>query len=170
MHLSTKGRYAVMAMLDLAKMQEEDMRPVTLMEISQNQQISLSYLEQLFANLRRAGLVKSMRGPGGGYLIARAAGEISVFDVVEAVREKVDVTSCGTKIMPRGKTKQGCRPDHSQCNAHHLWAALTEHIESFLKQISLADVLRNKFTSDIIVKIQEIEAPLTDAEEQRLSV
>lgn len=157
MHLSTKGRYAVMAMLDLAKMQAIEPRPVTLMEISQNQQISLSYLEQLFANLRRGGLVKSMRGPGGGYLMARDAGEISIFDVVEAVREKVDVTRCGASVLPRGKTKQGCRPDSSQCNAHNLWAALTDHIEGFLKQISLADALKNKFVSDVIVRIQEVE-------------
>lgn len=159
MHLSTKGRYAVMAMLDLAKMQADDTRPVTLMEISQNQQISLSYLEQLFANLRRGGLVKSMRGPGGGYLMARDAEDISIYEVVEAVREKVDVTRCGTAVVPRGKTKQGCRPDGAQCNAHNLWASLTDHIEGFLKQISLADALKNKFASDIVVRIQEVEKP-----------
>ena len=137
MQLSTRGRYAVMAMLDLANMQVNQgiSAPVTLHEISDNQEISLSYLEQLFAKLRKKGLVSSTRGPGGGYKLARDAKEIMIFDIVEAVNENIKVARCGDE----GGCMGGAR-----CNAHFLWKALGEQIAGYLKHVSLEDVLVKK--------------------------
>jgi len=129
MKLSTKGRYAVTAMMDLVLHQQNG--PVTLAEISRCQNISLSYLEQLFARLRRAGLVRGVRGPGGGYRLARQPMGISVAEVIEAVDENLDATRC------RGK--QNC--DNGQaCLTHNLWSELSEQIRGFLSGISLADL------------------------------
>ena len=114
MKLTTKGRYAVTAMLDLAIHQSR--RPVTLQDIATNQEISLSYLEQLFARLRRANLVKGTRGPGGGYRLAKEMDQISVAAIITAVDEKVDVTRCG------GKTD--CQ-DGERCLTHELWSSLS---------------------------------------------
>ncbi|MEE2803109.1 MAG: Rrf2 family transcriptional regulator [Pseudomonadota bacterium] len=131
MKLTTKGRYAVTAMLDLAIHQSR--RPVTLQDIATNQEISLSYLEQLFARLRRAGLVKGTRGPGGGYRLSKDMDKISVAAIITAVDEKVDVTRCG------GKTD--CQ-EGERCLTHELWTALSDKIYEFLDDISLGALVR----------------------------
>ena len=131
MKLSTKGRYAVMAMVELAMRGCED--PITLCDISERQEISLSYLEQLFAKLRRAGLVRSVRGPGGGYRLSRSADEVFVAEVVDAVSESLDTTRCGNK----GDCQNG-----EKCLTHHLWSDLSDQIHQFLSEISLGDLMR----------------------------
>ena len=130
MRLTTKGRYAVTSMLDLALHQEGG--PIPLAGISDRQDISLSYLEQLFSQLRRQGLVQSVRGPGGGYHLGRQAGEISVAEVIEAVNETTDATRChGKGDCQKGET----------CLTHHLWMDLSDQIRAFLGEISLADLV-----------------------------
>ncbi|MEE2524827.1 Rrf2 family transcriptional regulator [Hyphobacterium sp. HN65] len=135
MKLSTKGRYAVMAMADLARRSANG--PVTLADIASRQAISLSYLEQLFANLRKGGLVESIRGPGGGYTLARPAEEIRVFEIMSAVDESIDITRC------EGETK-GCMEDGRRCITHDLWDELSRHIYLFLGSISLEDVIAGR--------------------------
>ena len=132
MRLTTKGRYAVTAMLDLSLNYGQG--SITLADISDRQGISLSYLEQLFARLRKQELVSSMRGPGGGYRLSRAADEISVLDVISAVDEKVDSTAC------EGKTN--CQGEEA-CLSHELWTSLSEQISLYLSDISLGQVVRN---------------------------
>jgi len=131
MRLSTKGRYAVTAMLDLALNGNDG--PVTLADISENQGISLSYLEQLFASLRAKGLVRGVRGPGGGYYLGRAADEISVADVICAVDEWVELTRCN----PRPSSA-----DIQRAMTHSLWDDLSKQIYIFLTDISLEDLVR----------------------------
>ena len=133
MRLTTKGRYAVTAMLDLAL--HADRGPVSLADISDRQGISLSYLEQLFARLRRFELVKSVRGPGGGYQLMKTAAAISVAQVVDAVDESLDATRCEGK----GDCHQG-----EVCLTHHLWQDLSEQIHIFLSGISLADLVARR--------------------------
>ncbi|MDZ4052724.1 MAG: Rrf2 family transcriptional regulator [Phenylobacterium sp.] len=140
MRLSTKGRYAVMAMADLARRQgcaEEGERAVSLAEIATRQQISLSYLEQLFARLRRRGLVKSLRGPGGGYLLARTAETTNIADIVMAVDEPLRATRCSTK----GK---GCMLKGERCLTHDLWEEMGRQIEGYLASVTLADVVTGR--------------------------
>ena len=132
MKLSTKGRYAVMAMVDLA--QNISGKPVNLAEISDRQAISLSYLEQLFSKLRRAGLVTSVRGPGGGYRLAERAENIRVSEVILAVDEPIRTTGC----MPG--TAAGCIRKSSRCMTHDLWEELGHQIHGYLSSVSLADV------------------------------
>lgn len=127
MRLTTKGRFAVTAMIDLALRQ--DGGPVTLAAISQRQQISLSYLEQLFGKLRRHDLVESTRGPGGGYSLGRKAGEITVADIITSVDEPLDATHCGGR--------ENCGADGSRCMTHDLWSALNVHMLDFLQSVSL---------------------------------
>ena len=130
MKLTTRGRYAVTAMLDLAI--NAGNRPVSLADISGRQEISLSYLEQLFAKLRRGELVTSARGPGGGYRLARSGTEIFVAQIIDAVDESVDVTNCQGK----GNCHHG-----ETCLTHHLWEDLSGQIHEFLSQISLGDLV-----------------------------
>ncbi|MBE0403189.1 Iron-sulfur cluster regulator IscR [Halomonas citrativorans] len=131
MRLTTKGRYAVTAMLDLAL--NGELSPTSLGDISQRQGISLSYLEQLFARLRRSGLVRSVRGPGGGYLLAKPAADISVSAVIDAVDETVDATRCqGLSDCQQGST----------CLTHHLWCELSGQIRHFLDDITLAQLMQ----------------------------
>ncbi len=133
MRLTTKGRYAVTAMLDLAL--HSDNGPVSLADISQRQGISLSYLEQLFAKLRKQTLVSSVRGPGGGYRLSRANDQIFVAQIVDAVNESVDATGC--------KGKNDCQSG-TTCLTHHLWCDLSDQIHDFLSQISLAQLVSRK--------------------------
>jgi Rrf2 family iron-sulfur cluster assembly transcriptional regulator len=133
MRLTTKGRYAVTAMLDLALHQNEG--PISLADISARQEISLSYLEQLFAKLRKQNLVMSTRGPGGGYCLTRNAADIYVADIIDAVDENVDATNCN---------RQGDCQEGLTCLTHHLWADLSDQIHSFLKSISLASLVERK--------------------------
>ena len=121
MRLTTKGRFAVTAMIDVAM--HGTNAPVTLAGVSQRQKISLSYLEQLFGKLRRHGLVESVRGPGGGYRLARAPETISVADVIVAVDEPIDATQCGGR--------ENCQDDGKRCMTHELWANLNAHIFSY---------------------------------------
>ena len=130
MKLTTRGRYAVTAMLDLAI--NGGSRPVSLADISGRQEISLSYLEQLFAKLRREQLVTSARGPGGGYRLTRSGADIYVAEIIDAVNESVDVTNCQGK----GNCQQG-----ETCLTHHLWEDLSGQIHDFLSQISLGDLM-----------------------------
>ena len=137
MRLTTKGRYAVMAMADLAG-HEAVARAVSLAEIAERQGISLSYLEQLFAKLRRRGLVSSVRGPGGGYRLSRPAQEIRVADVILAVDEPIAATRCtpGSAL--------GCTGNGSRCATHDLWEELGRQIHVFLSSVSLADVVERR--------------------------
>jgi Rrf2 family iron-sulfur cluster assembly transcriptional regulator len=137
MRLSTKGRYAVMAMADLARRQDEPCRAVALAEIASRQEISLSYLEQLFARLRRKGLVQSARGPGGGYRLSRAAAETTIADIVHAVDEPIRATRCAVE----GK---GCMLKGERCLTHDLWEHLGDRIEDYLASVSLADVISGR--------------------------
>jgi Rrf2 family iron-sulfur cluster assembly transcriptional regulator len=133
MRLSTKGRYAVMAMADLARRQTDAERAVALADIATRQEISLSYLEQLFARLRRKGLVKSARGPGGGYRLARAPDETTIAEIVHAVDEPLRATRC--------VEAKGCMLKGERCLTHDLWEDLGQQIETYLASVSLADVI-----------------------------
>jgi Rrf2 family iron-sulfur cluster assembly transcriptional regulator len=144
MRLSTKGRYAVTAMLDVAI--HAPRGPVTLADISRCQSISLSYLEQLFARLRREQLVCGVRGPGGGYQLARPATDITIAAIITAVDEKVDAT-CG------GDTP--CGDDDSSCLTHELWCALSQRIYEFLDSISLQDFLSRPAVQEVIRRQNE---------------
>ena len=138
MRLTSKGRYAVTAMLDLAFHSQS--KSVTLIDIAARQTISLSYLEQLFAKLRRANLVKGVRGPGGGYSLCGEAKDISIADIVAAVGEKIDSTKCNG---------QGNCQRHHACLTHDLWMDLGEHIKSYLEKITLADLLARNNVQEI---------------------
>ncbi len=140
MRLTTKGRFAVTAMIDVAM--HGNGGPVTLAAVSGRQRISLSYLEQLFGKLRRCGLVESVRGPGGGYNLAKAADEVSVADIILAVDEPIDATQCGGR--------ENCHDDR-RCMTHDLWTALNEHIFSFLAGVTLAQLVRAQQPGDVAV-------------------
>ena len=133
MRLTTKKRFAVTAMIDLALNSGEG--PVTLAAISERQKISLSYLEQLFGRLRRYGLVESVRGPGGGYCLARPDADITIADVVRAVDEMLDATQCGGL--------QNCR-QAQRCMTHELWSTLNDRIYEFLSSVTLADEVKKQ--------------------------
>ena len=135
MRLSTKGRYAVMAMADLAKRGGE--HAIALGEIAQRQDISLPYLEQLFARLRRRGLVKSVRGPGGGYLLAHAMEQTRISDIILAVDEPLEAVRCSN--LPGG-----CLPGGERCLTHDLWDDLGRHIHDYLASVTLQDVVSGK--------------------------
>lgn len=141
MRLSTKGRYAVMAMADLARHSAQNgaERSVSLAEIATRQEISLSYLEQLFSRLRRSGLVKSVRGPGGGYRLARQADATWVAEIVLAVDEPIRATRCSGQGTPRG-----CMAGGERCITHDLWEGLGQEIHRYLASVSLADVIAPK--------------------------
>jgi Rrf2 family iron-sulfur cluster assembly transcriptional regulator len=142
MRLTTKGRFAVTAMIDLALRQNNG--PVTLAAISQRQQISLSYLEQLFGKLRRHELVESTRGPGGGYTLGRKATEITVADIIVSVDEPIDATQCGGK--------ENCQGDGGRCMTHELWSALNQRMVEFLDSVTL-----QKLVDDQLAKGMQIE-------------
>ncbi|WP_392552053.1 Fe-S cluster assembly transcriptional regulator IscR [Orbus wheelerorum] len=133
MKLTSKGRYAVTAMLDVAL--HSGQGPVSLAEISERQEISLSYLEQLFARLRKNGLVSSVRGPGGGYVLGRGLDEIAISAIVKAVDETVAATKC--------HGEEGCQGG-VKCLTHTLWNDLSERIDSFLNSITLSELVKNK--------------------------
>jgi Rrf2 family transcriptional regulator, iron-sulfur cluster assembly transcription factor len=136
MRLSTKGRYAVMAMVDLAQHGAD--RPVRLAEIAERQEISLPYLEQLFAKLRRGGLVTSVRGPGGGYLLAHGRDRTRIGDIILAVDEPIRAVRC------KPDTTLGCRGDRSRCLTHDLWEELSNQIHLYLSSVTLEDVCEKR--------------------------
>lgn len=142
MRLTTKGRFAVTAMIDLALRQNTG--PVTLAAISQRQQISLSYLEQLFGKLRRHQLVESTRGPGGGYTLARKAGEITVADIIVSVDEPIDATHCGGK--------ENCMGEGSRCMTHELWASLNERMVDFLDSVNLQKLVDDQVAKGVVIE------------------
>lgn len=144
MRLTTKGRFAVTAMIDVTLQSGEG--PVTLAGVAERQKISLSYLEQLFGKLRRAGLVASVRGPGGGYRLARKAEDVSIADVIVAVDEPLDATQCGGL--------GNCRDKH-QCMTHDLWANLNTHILAYLKSVTLADLVRKQKQKSELFLLQD---------------
>jgi len=149
MRLTTKGRYAVTAMLDLSL--NYGLGAITLADISDRQGISLSYLEQLFARLRKQGLVSSTRGPGGGYRLSRTADEITVLDVISAVDEKVDSTAC--------EGKGNCHGDEA-CLSHELWQSLSDQIKTYLSGITLGQVVHNYEANqhgDSVIKFDSLQ-------------
>ena len=152
MRLTTKGRYAVTAMLDLAI--HADKGPISLADISNRQEISLSYLEQLFAKLRRSELVTSVRGPGGGYLLSRNSTDIYVAEIVDAVNEAVDATGCaGQSDCQAGET----------CLTHYLWCDLSDQIHQFLSGISLSSLVERR-------EVQDVSARQDQRERERLEL
>ena len=140
MRLTTKGRFAVTAMVDLAMRQNRG--PVTLAAISERQHISLSYLEQLFGKLRRSKLVSSVRGPGGGYNLAQPTQQITVADIVTAVDETLDATQCGGR--------ENCHEER-RCMTHDLWATLNEKMYDYLSSVTLADLVAHQAGKPVAV-------------------
>ena len=138
MRLTTKGRFAVTAMIDLAM--HHGQGPITLAGISERQRISLSYLEQLFGKLRRQALVESVRGPGGGYRLARKTNDVSVADIILAVDEPIDATQCGGK--------ENCADDQ-RCMTHDLWTRLNERVFDFLGSVTLHDLVEQQKTKPV---------------------
>ena len=142
MRLTTKGRYAVTAILDLAFHQEQG--PVSLAAISERQDISLSYLEQLFSKLRRNDIVVSTRGPGGGYSLKTSAEELSISAIIMAVDETVKMAACGDST-------EGCQNEH-RCLTHDLWQDLSNEIKGFLDGITLAELMNNKRVKEVSIR------------------
>lgn len=160
MRLTTKGRFAVTAMIDLALRQGNG--PVTLAGISQRQDISLSYLEQLFGKLRRHEIVESVRGPGGGYNLARKAQNVTVADIIIAVDEPLDATQCGSK----GNCHGSDRESGIHCMTHDLWATLNEKMVDYLDSVSLQDLVnqqnnRTKEQAVVVVRHGYNERPVS---------
>jgi len=145
MRLTTKGRFAVTAMIDLAM--HNGKSPVTLSEISERQKISLSYLEQLFGKLRRQELVSSVRGPGGGYNLAKPTEQVSVADIITAVDEPIDATQCGGK--------ENCKDDH-KCITHDLWTDLNRHIFEYLRAVTLSDLVSRQLKKSDEVSVLQM--------------
>jgi Rrf2 family iron-sulfur cluster assembly transcriptional regulator len=148
MRLTTKGRFAVTAMIDLALRSGKG--PVTLSGISQRQAISLSYLEQLFGKLRRHEIVESIRGPGGGYSLARKADKVTVADIIIAVDEPLDATQCGSKENCHGADAAS----GTRCMTHELWATLNEKMVDYLDSVSLQDLVdqqKQKNSEQVVV-------------------
>jgi Rrf2 family iron-sulfur cluster assembly transcriptional regulator len=160
MRLTTKGRFAVTAMIDVALYGTGG--PVTLAAVADRQKISLSYLEQLFGKLRRAGLVESVRGPGGGYNLARAAAEVSVADVILAVDEPIDATQCGGR--------ENCHDGDRRCMTHELWSGLNTHIFAFLRSVTLADLVAQQHEKQREVAVIEDRRGLSSRETQPVNV
>ena len=151
MRLTTKGRYAVTAMLDLAL--NEGSGPVSLADIAVRQDLSLSYLEQLFAQLRKRGLVRSSRGPGGGYRLGRPAADIAVVDVIGAVDESVDATRCGGMENCQGEAR---------CLTHDLWHDLSKQIHDFLGGIDLAQLVERRRVREVAERQDQVRVDVSE--------
>ncbi len=133
MILTTRARYAVMAVIDIAD--NESGQPITLLTISERQKISLSYLEQIFSRLRKAGLVESVKGPGGGYVLSKDTANITIDTIIKAIGEPIKMTRCGN-------VQKSCISTNTKCKTHHLWNGLENKIYEYLNSISLADICR----------------------------
>ena len=158
MRLTTKGRFAVTAMIDLALRGEDG--PVALASISERQKISLSYLEQLFGKLRRYALVDSVRGPGGGYCIARPLDQLTVADIIRAVDEQLDATQCGGQ--------ENCQDEH-RCMTHDLWSTLNGKMYEYLSSVTLAELVdkqRKKMAGKAAVLADKRSSPALPAREK----
>lgn len=149
MKLTTRGRYAVTAIVDLAL--HEGGGPVSLADVAARQEISLAYLEQLFARLRRSGLVSSTRGPGGGYRLAHPASEMVVADIIDAVDESVEYTRCGGE-----RNCQQGRP----CLTHELWAGLGDHVRAYLGAVTVASLIAEPSVQVVAARQRGEDAPL----------
>ncbi|NDF11263.1 MAG: Rrf2 family transcriptional regulator [Proteobacteria bacterium] len=136
MMLTTKGRYSVMAMVDLAK--DKNGGPIALADIAERQDIALTYLEQIFARLKKEGLVRAFRGPGGGYMLTRSPEEIFISDIISAVDEKIKMTRCDHNPA------KGCMSHKVRCLTHDLWDGLGNQIFNYLRSVSLADVVNRR--------------------------
>lgn len=158
MQLSSKGRYAVMAMADLASHSQGSI--VSIAEIAKRQELSSTYLEQLFSKLRRAGLVNSTRGPGGGYRLASQPHDITISDIMQAVEEPVKMTRCHLEHSG------GCVGD-SRCLTHDLWRALGDHIVGFLGNVTLGDVVDNATAKEYVRAAAAKSVSLSDQEALR---
>lgn len=150
MKLTTRGRYAVTAMLDLSCHASD--KPITLADISHRQEISLSYLEQLFAKLRKRGLVQSVRGPGGGYLLSGLPETITVADIIRAVDEPIQATSCDQG------SEHGCKRS-TRCITHHLWERVGTHLNQYLESVNLGGLLEENQISEQQNKHQNHRSP-----------
>jgi Rrf2 family iron-sulfur cluster assembly transcriptional regulator len=135
MMLTTKGRYAVMAIVDIAT--NSTGKPVSLYEVSARQNIAHNYLEQIFLKMKKLGVVKATRGPGGGYVLAEEPSKISISKIIDAVEEEIKITRCANK-------SEGCVVRNSKCITHDLWHGLGENIRSYLSKISVEDVIRGQ--------------------------
>ena len=144
MKLTTKGKFAVTALLDIALHGNNNSIPITLYTVSERQGISLSYLEQLFVKLRRSGVVKSYKGPGGGYVLAKDLNAVSISDIVKVVDDNMDARTCHGMM--------NCKDNH-KCLTHDLWAGLTTYVYSYLEQITLYDLIHKNKTSTISSQI-----------------
>jgi Rrf2 family iron-sulfur cluster assembly transcriptional regulator len=133
MLLTTKGRYAVMAVIEIAG--NDSTKPIALSAIAQTQDISLSYLEQIFMQLKNAGIVKAIRGPGGGYVLARPSNEITIADIIKATGESIKMTRCSDQ-------KKSCNISGVKCKTHHLWRGLEDNIYAYLNSITLNDICK----------------------------
>jgi len=128
MILTTKARYAVMAVIEIAD--DKSLNPLSLSEISKRQNISLSYLEQIFSSLKKSGIVLSVKGPGGGYVLGKKTSEITIAQIIRAIGEPIKMTNCGV-------AKKTCLPKNVRCKTHHLWSGLENKIYEYLNSISL---------------------------------
>ena len=135
MMLTTKGRYAVTSLIDIACI--DQLLPVNLKDIALRQNLPHAYLESIFCKLKNAGLVKAVKGPGGGYSLARPLGQISIKEIIDAVEEKIQMTKCGN--MPN----KSCVPNGAKCFTHDLWNGLSQHISDYLSNISIQDVVES---------------------------
>ena len=136
MKLTTKGRYAVMAMADLAMFKDKDKGPISLADISIRQNISLAYLEQIFIKLKQVNLVKSVRGAKGGYVLNTSPEEIKISNIISAVDEEIKTLNC------KKESKKGCNNKSSKCITHNLWDQLDQHINSFFEKVKLQDLVK----------------------------
>jgi len=137
MILTTKARYAVMAMIEIADNYRKQESPTALSEISKSQNISLSYLEQIFSLLKKAQIVKSIKGPGGGYVLSKHYGEITIAQIIKAIGEPIKMTNCGSGTKSCISTT-----NNTKCKTHHLWQGLEKNIFNYLNSISLEDICR----------------------------
>ncbi len=161
MRLTTKGRYAVTAVLDLSF--HDNKGPVSLADISERQHISLSYLEQLFARLRRNNIVSSTRGPGGGYMLSRAAGEISMAEIIIAVDENYEATNCADH-------QRGCGGNEFPCLTHDLWQELSEEIHEFLDGITLEEMKSKTMVKNVVQRREQEQANETPSDKAGIEV
>lgn len=159
MRLTTRGRYAVTALLDLAIQERCNDGAISLSDIAKRQSISVSYLEQLFAKLRKAGLVSSTRGASGGYQLARPLEEINVMSIISAVDENIDAMQCNGHA--------NCQ-DGSMCLTHDLWRGLSCHIENYLKQITLAQLFSSQHAQNVINRQEQSLKPISILSPKRL--
>jgi len=160
MILGTKARYAVMALVDLVK--HWDGKPVTLADIAARQEISLAYLEQIFPKLKKAGLVKPVRGPGGGYMLANPPAEIPVLRIIEAVDESLQMTRCSGEHRAKDAMGMGggCMSDKTRCLTHALWAGLGQQIEGYLNGITLDDVCEKRIAAKSVMEPETQAMPV----------